>query len=239
MVVLHTADGKRVPLQATQQQLAHIRTGQHLAVTGSWRAAPTAAAAAAAGAAGAAGRSRFAAASIVASGSGPAAPPPRLDVQPGAGRHLLQSAVVRSTNQLIGADVPTVFIPSEWPGSPSGHPAPDIVGAASAAAVSCPHRRSHLRLLCPVMPGTLTACRYLRVVPLAVRSAGAAGSTCPGSGPIKYTAQQVRAAVFAESNPSGTTVGGLFNKCSFGKTKLTSATSRVVEPVTLPCSGTE
>lgn len=111
MVVLHTADGKRVPLQATQQQLAHIRTGQHLAVTGSWRAAPTAAATA--GAAAAAGRSRFTAATIVASGSGPA-----------AGRHLLQSAVVRSTNQLIGADVPTVFIPSEWPGSPSGHPAP-------------------------------------------------------------------------------------------------------------------
>ena len=112
MVVLHTADGKRVPLQATQQQLAHVRTGQHLAVTGTWRAGPTAAAAAAGAAA---ARQRFSAASIVASGSGPAAPPPRLTVQPAAGRHLLQTPVVRSTNQLIGADVPTVFIPSECP----------------------------------------------------------------------------------------------------------------------------
>lgn len=89
------------------------------------------------------------------------------------------------------------------------------------------------------MPGALTARRYLCIVPLAVRSAGAGGSTCTGSGPIKYTTQQVRAAVFAESNPSGTTVGGLFDKCSYGKTKLSSATSRVLEPVTLPCSGTE
>lgn len=76
-------------------------------------------------------------------------------------------------------------------------------------------------------------------MPLAVRSAGPGGSACPGSGAPKFSTQQVRQAVFADSNPSGATVGGLFDKCSFGKTKLTSATSRVLEPVTLPCSGTE
>lgn len=114
MVVVHTADGKQVPLEATQQQIAHVRTGQQLTVTGSWRADPTVAAAPAAAAGRAAGRPRFSAASVVASGSGPVAPPPRLTVQPAAGRHLLQTPVVRSTNQLISAGVPTVFIPSEF-----------------------------------------------------------------------------------------------------------------------------
>ncbi len=45
--------------------------------------------------------------------------------------------------------------------------------------------------------------------------------------------------MFQELNPGGVTVGSTFNKCSYGKTKLTQANSLVADLVKLPCSGTK
>jgi hypothetical protein len=48
--------------------------------------------------------------------------------------------------------------------------------------------------------------------------------------------QSVKNVVF--EGLSATTLGGLYNNCSFGKTKLTSATSAVAPVVQMPCTGT-
>jgi hypothetical protein len=63
-------------------------------------------------------------------------------------------------------------------------------------------------------------------------------ATCPGTSPPKFTAKQVAAAVFAETSPSNVTVGSTFARCSYGKTKLTAANSRVADLVQLPCNAT-
>lgn len=63
------------------------------------------------------------------------------------------------------------------------------------------------------------------------------GAACPGTQPPKFSADEVRRAVFVENSPNRTTVGSIFNRCSYGKTKLTANNSRVVEPVKLPCEG--
>ena len=63
-------------------------------------------------------------------------------------------------------------------------------------------------------------------------------ATCPGTSPPKVTAKQVAAAVFAETSPSNVTVGSTFARCSYGKTKLTAANSRVADLVQLPCNAT-
>ena len=231
--MVHTPDGKRTPVQATPQQLARVRSGQRVSVTGQWRAAPAAAAAAAAAA-----RPKFAATSIVASG-GPVARPPQLTAHPAAaGRHLLQSSIVRSTNQLVAADVPTIFIPSEF-----RLPGRAVCGRlASLPQAGLGSRRHRMR---PLPPGRrsrpLSPPRAPPAPPpaSAVAAAASDGSACPGSGPVQATAAQVRSAVFAESNPGGATVGGTFDRCSFGKTKLTAASSRVAEIATIPCNGTE
>lgn len=41
-----------------------------------------------------------------------------------------------------------------------------------------------------------------------------------------------------EANRNGTTVGGIFNQCSYGKSRLTEANSLVAPLVKLPCTGT-
>jgi hypothetical protein len=66
----------------------------------------------------------------------------------------------------------------------------------------------------------------------------ATGAACPGVVLPKFTAADVKGAVFAESNPTGTTVGSTYGKCSMGKTKLTVANSKVADLVKLPCDGT-
>ncbi|KAL4857219.1 hypothetical protein ACK3TF_002516 [Chlorella vulgaris] len=66
----------------------------------------------------------------------------------------------------------------------------------------------------------------------------ATGAACPGVTLPKFTAADVKGAVFAESNPTGTTVGSTYSKCSMGKTKLTVANSKVADLVKLPCAGT-
>jgi hypothetical protein len=49
----------------------------------------------------------------------------------------------------------------------------------------------------------------------------------------------VRQVVFPELAISGTsTVGALFNRCSYQKTRLNSTNSLVTDVVRLPCSGT-
>jgi hypothetical protein len=47
--------------------------------------------------------------------------------------------------------------------------------------------------------------------------------------------QDVEAVVYGSS---GTTLKSLYNTCSYGKTTLTSASTRVAEVSKLPCSGT-
>ena len=61
---------------------------------------------------------------------------------------------------------------------------------------------------------------------------------CPGTSLPKFTVKQVAAAVFAETSPNNVTVGSTFARCSYGKTKLTAANSRVADLVQLPCNDT-
>ena len=62
-------------------------------------------------------------------------------------------------------------------------------------------------------------------------------ATCNGISLPKFTSKQVAAAVFAEVSPNKATVGSTFSRCSYGKTKLTMATSLVPDLVELPCNG--
>ncbi|KAL4452150.1 hypothetical protein ABPG75_007812 [Micractinium tetrahymenae] len=64
------------------------------------------------------------------------------------------------------------------------------------------------------------------------------GTACTNTALPSTTAAQVRKAVFQELNPGGVTVGSTYNKCSYGKTKLTQANSLVADTVQLPCNGT-
>ena len=66
------------------------------------------------------------------------------------------------------------------------------------------------------------------------------GGLCPGLRPQPANVNQIKAAVFAENAPAGaTTVGSIFNECSYNRTMLTAANSRIAQPVKLPCSGTK
>lgn len=44
-------------------------------------------------------------------------------------------------------------------------------------------------------------------------------------------------AMFAEMNPTGPTVGGIYNQCSHNRSRLTMANSLVADRVRLPCAG--
>jgi hypothetical protein len=64
------------------------------------------------------------------------------------------------------------------------------------------------------------------------------GSACPGTTLPRFSAADVSRTMFAEVNPGGATVGSIYNKCSYGKTRLTTANSRVTDMVRLGCNGT-
>lgn len=51
------------------------------------------------------------------------------------------------------------------------------------------------------------------------------------------TAAEVRATVLQEARPAGITVGSTFNKCSYGKSRLTAQNSLVADTLVLPCQG--
>ncbi|KAL4430186.1 hypothetical protein ABPG77_004968 [Micractinium sp. CCAP 211/92] len=74
------------------------------------------------------------------------------------------------------------------------------------------------------------------VIPLSGRDAN--GSVCPGTSPPLNTPAEVRATVLQEANPSGITVGSTYNKCSYGRSRLTAQNSLVADTVVLPCQGT-
>ncbi|KAL4439954.1 hypothetical protein ABPG75_002955 [Micractinium tetrahymenae] len=65
----------------------------------------------------------------------------------------------------------------------------------------------------------------------------ASGAACPNTALPKYSAADIKKAVFEELNPGGTTVGSTFNRCSFGKSRLTMTNSLVADLVKLPCAG--
>lgn len=74
------------------------------------------------------------------------------------------------------------------------------------------------------------------IVPIA--ALGAQGRACPGTQLPRFKLPQIRAAIFQEANPRGVTVGSTFNRCSYGKSKLTTGNSLVAEVVELPCQAT-
>ena len=101
-----------------------------------------------------------------------------------------------------------------------------MLHAASAAPESSAAQAKHPLLL------------HLSHLPPAVAAVAPSGAACPGTSAPKFTAAEVRKAVFEEANPAGPTVGGQFNQCSYGRSKLTASNSAVTEPVRLPCTGT-
>ena len=222
------------------KQLAGIHTGMHIEVSGRWQQAAAAAGgmqAAAAGAGPAAGSSSFQAATIRhASGAAFAAP----KVANAAGQMMAAAAaatttpaVALSTNQLITSAVNTIVVPSKslgWlPGCVCSAPGSRQRSIHAVFACHTLHRGPAPLLMPPPRP---CPSRCLAV-------AGMADSTtaCPGTALPKFSVDDVKKAVFAESNPSSPTVGSTFNKCSYGKTKLTTANSRVADLVQLPCNG--
>lgn len=68
-----------------------------------------------------------------------------------------------------------------------------------------------------------------------------AANLCPHTDKPLYSVGSVRQAVFDELSPrckAFATVGGTFNRCSFGASRLTMANSLVAPLVELPCNGT-
>ena len=214
-------------------QLAGIQTGMRIEVTGQWRATtPTPAGAdgemqvAAAGAAPA--PSSFQAATIRASGAAfaapkvatvPAAPAgPSSDGMVAAAAAAPQPAITLTTNQLVTSAVNTIVVPSEQ----ALHEAESLWHSVAATAAD---RRAP-----PADARPATA---------AVAGMADSSTACPGTAAPKFSVDAVRKTVFAEANPSGTTVGSTFGRCSYGKTQLTAANSRVADLVQLPCNGTK
>eukprot|EP00887_Chlorella_sp_A99_P000100 scaffold16.g100.t1 len=77
----------------------------------------------------------------------------------------------------------------------------------------------------------------VRTLFIPVVAAQADGSACPGTRLPPYTPAQLRSVVFAEANPGGPTVGKLFDQVSYGKTRLSAATSAVSDFVNIGCGG--
>lgn len=64
------------------------------------------------------------------------------------------------------------------------------------------------------------------------------GAPCPNTDRPLSSVPAVRRAVFEERGSRGATVGGLFNRCSLGASRLDRSNSLVAPLVELPCSGT-
>lgn len=97
------------------------------------------------------------------------------------------------------------------------------------------NRKAHdLSHFPPVLPTPLATCAA--VYP-AANGASAAGGTCAGTSQPLFSPRDVRRALFESANPQGPTTGSTFRECSANRTRLTSATSLVAEPVYLPCGG--
>lgn len=224
---------------------AGLRTGARVTVTGAWLGAAGGAAPApraAADAAEAAGAPRntgsFAATAITVTATPPTGEA-RHSIAPaqlagGAAADAAADAAAAaaaalplSSNELLTAELSTLIIPSEPPQAEAAQ------GRAFAEVGMRPRywrRRPGAHLTYPSAP--LPPWRP------AVVAKTPSGGACPGTQLPNFTADQVRRAVFEEQNAGGVTVGGTFNRCSHGKTRLTAANSAVVEPVELPCSGT-
>lgn len=110
MLAIQTAAGKRVYVQATQQQLKGITTGMQVEVTATQTTAPSAAAAAAAA-------PTFQAITIRASGAAFVAPlltkEPAAAAAAAAAPAAAAATTTLSTNTLITQNVNTIVIPSE------------------------------------------------------------------------------------------------------------------------------
>jgi hypothetical protein len=76
-------------------------------------------------------------------------------------------------------------------------------------------------------------------LPTAVAMKQADGSACPGTALPEFTADQVRASVFEELAPNNVTLGFLYNKCSYGSSKINMTNSLVADTVELPCNSTQ
>lgn len=64
-------------------------------------------------------------------------------------------------------------------------------------------------------------------------------TACPGTQLPKWDVATLRRNIFQEEpGAAAITVGGTFNKCSYGKSKFDKTTSFVADLVRLPCSGT-
>eukprot|EP00887_Chlorella_sp_A99_P000884 scaffold5.g884.t1 len=77
----------------------------------------------------------------------------------------------------------------------------------------------------------------VRTLFIPVVAVQADGSACPGTRLPPYTPAQLRSVIFAEANPGGPTVGKLFSQVSYGKTRLSAATSAVSDFVNIGCGG--
>lgn len=116
-------------------------------------------------------------------------------------------------------------------------PKPQTTGVMGPAGGASPALASTSGLL-PLVSNSLVAAELtVLFIPIVARDP-ATGSACPGTtGFPKVNRAGMEAVVFEGKAPAGgATLGSTFKSCSLGKTRLSPATSLVLDPVELPCS---
>lgn len=235
MLAVRNAEGSRTRVHVGDpRQLQGLRTGMQVKVTGTWAAPGSSGGSGGIHAAMGVGSTvpRFQASAITSTGGGDIASPTvvtqRLSADgtvPAAGATPAAGPVAfTSTNRLAARNISVLVIPREQAAAPAER-------AGQAAFCPATGAGSHVLVAAAYAPSLLPP-RHS-----AVSGRDASGAACPGTSLPSNTADKVRATVLQEANPSGVTVGSTYNKCSYGKSRLTAQNSLVADTLMLPCQG--
>lgn len=150
-----------------------------------------------------------------------------------------QSAVTSLAPARAGASPPRTFVATaivQHATSPTL--APQTTGMFRPAGGSGPVPASTSGLL-PLVSNALVAAELtVLFIPIMARDP-ATGKACPGTTGLPTVSKAaLEAAIFEDKAAAGgPTLASTFRSCSLGKTKLSPATSLVLDPLELPCSG--
>ncbi|PRW60369.1 hypothetical protein C2E21_0705 [Chlorella sorokiniana] len=245
-------NGRRVVVVTDQEQLREVQSGQKVRIGGRWLSHP--------------GRRN---AQADPEDDGPEEPVNQGGPGCGRSRHCIRAASIIRTHgqqqwQQGGASVAptdpasadTLDIPEPTtPASPdvSLDPTPDATGVDAPSATDEPPApiddttagaTRKLAQTAPLTTGNplLTSTIKALFIPIAavVNPASANSAKCAGAvqAPL-LTRAQIQVKVHPELAGTAASVGGTFNRCSYQKTRMTTATSNVTEIVRLGCAASD
>lgn len=151
------------------------------------------------------------------------------------------ATVVATTNTLAAANLTTMFIPRECMAQRGWWGWVREAGSGSMRAAA-PHACVHARACsiahrpAPRPPLPLSSRAVAGVVDSCLN--GNCVTACPGLSPPPLNRSELRKIAFQDvSGANPFSVGSMFNRCSYQKSRLNTLNSNVTDIVKLPCSG--